>query len=380
MSPPLRTLTVAATLLFPAATPAQDGAAPAQEDDEREAFTQVLEAWNARRDRFQTLRAEVVADAFQPKGYLNLHKDALMDDPPEGDYPAEDHRFQQEVVQFLDLANGRSRSELRGERHTSTIGWRPFRRILVLNGREWIAYTPPEDRGEDFHKTAYTSGTAPPRGWTNFEALSYPVLWFVGVMDPPPRELSFNPGPRPSPEQFRSEGFVRHDGRRLLVVRQNASRPGQTEPAYWADPERGGAVARYEYVNPGIVKTIDVTHEDRGDLGWVPARWTVTLLESNGSPRLIEEAELTDLEANPALPDDLFDVQPPEGELVSRYGERERETGVYQDPDAPLADPRIAENLDARGSWTPWIIAAAVLVAGSLVLLVRSRQSASRWS
>ena len=364
-------------ILLLAALAAASFGAPADataQEDEQAAFARVLDAWNARRDGIATLRVEVVADALRPKGYLNPHKE-ILNDPPEGDYPAEDHRFEKQAVQYLDLAGKRSRSELRGERFGPGDEYSPFRRIFVLNGREWIAFTPLDDRGRDYHKIEFESGTGPSRGRTGFETLSLPVLWIAGVFDREPSPVAFEPGPQASPKLFRSEGFVRRDGRRLLVVRQNADRPGRAEPAFWADPERGGAIAHYELMASGTGETIDLEHEERGDLGWIPVRWTATQMEPDGAPRLVEEAVLTEIKANPPLEDALFDVRPGKGQLVARLGEREREVGAYAGPDKPLTDPRVAENLTARGSWTPWIVSAAGIAIGALVLLVRSRRA-----
>jgi len=96
----------------------------------------------------------------------------------------------------------------------------------------------------------------------------------------------------------------------------------ETAPQYsefWVDPTKDYSVVRYRKMASGKLRhQIDMEYRE-DPTGWIPKRWKMITVDNDGSLRSSLEDELTNLSLNASLPDSDFDIEIPEGTLLTDY-------------------------------------------------------------
>jgi hypothetical protein len=126
--------------------------------------------------------------------------------------------------------------------------------------------------------------------------------------------------------------------------------------------------------------------------GQIPAGWTTVETQGSGSERLIRKGEVTEVQINPSIPDDVFALRPPKGTLVfDSFSDPRREPMYIVRPDGSLrslppqdfgateeqlfnSEPGRAHSVRSRSFRLLWIVGALSLIAGILIVQRRARR------
>jgi hypothetical protein len=106
------------------------------------------------------------------------------------------------------------------------------------------------------------------------------------------------------------DGMRDIDGRPSIVLRESLGR-GENAKEFWTDPDKEFAIIRITGIRAdGSVSSQQDIEYDKNDVaGWVPVKWTNTVMDSNGELKRSAEYVVTTYDINPQLPPELFELE-----------------------------------------------------------------------
>ena len=301
-------------------------AVPARGDDPA---SRIFAAWRQRRERLPSVRYKIQGECTWPRGSFNEIAELPSAEP---DNPVEDVTEPSARGVILDLPNNRYRID----RDETLYDWKS-RQVYKLHclctgdGRTRFIRV--------FEDSLPGLGAGRARPHVDLEIMrGDPELLPAGEIASGYEALFFAQGivlgagahvrPARLSPPLDEAGFVYqgrgvHEGRDCEILRS-----GNLE--FWVDPGREGAIVQF-VANPDRKYVVQIEYQETA-AGWLPKSWTTTLSVSS-TVRRRWRMTVGEIDARPALSDDLFHIAP--------------ELGMYvHDVTVVRSEPRGAESHD----------------------------------
>ncbi len=311
-----------------------------------EIVKKIVDDWN-HRQQIRGFRYVVGGIHIVPKGWISQH------DPPGSprtDVPSDEVVIDVKTEYFVDLERNRSRIERDFEIYDSEVSRfaRMFQVQLYDGQNSQVFY--PRDRNPDIFDEARASGPWQAdlefrsNGGPAFGRIDLPVLLAHGmVLDQGGRTLSPTGTLRRdlNADDFTVYGHAVRDGRECVVLRSQTDHTRSNPPynEYWVDMERDSTVVRFvRYIRGSEDSQIDLWYDEDDGLGLPLARY-VFMESFEGRLVRTREESVLEYEAEPAITDSLFYVEPQPGfNVADRVTNRRYRVGLPGQPDRDLAE------------------------------------------
>lgn len=346
------------------------GRALAQEQEEHEVITGIVDAWRERQQSVSRLKYVVESRRMVPKGTYNLLP--FTGSPPSRPYPAEDTFHNEVYTLAVDLDNNWAKQTfdgyvLHGESLDSIKTMRVLRdyREHLYDGDVLQKYVPKSrNQTQKVNTELYLRTEDGKFAGRFFSPHIYPVFFGHGIL--PGAEQSISPlrlRIPPDANLYHWRGRAANEGRPQVVLRTANLVPGREEfYDVWVDVERQAAITRWSLVRVGEeAARCDIQYR-RSDGRWLPSRWQY-MQRSGGRLMGSCSCVVTEFQIDPTFPPGIFTVRPTAG---MRYLDEATRT-VFEksdsgQPDLPARRARFRD--ETRRARVRWLTTGIVVLLG----------------
>jgi hypothetical protein len=277
------------------------------------------------------------------------------------------------------FSDGRYRYEYSGRQGESgTDTWEPFSTVVMYDGKNLYTVPPPDKRAA---KPIYQPDLVIDRNfqpwWRGPESLQELALRLVAGIPPDLGVTLVGPGM----QDLQAFHFLREtsfNDRPCLIFQRNLGQMVAGGPSwlqeYWIVPGLHNAIVRDRTILGDMPKSNIEIDYSQTKHGWLPKNWELTIIDEQQKVRQQTKAEVTLIEVDSPLPDDLFKPKIEPGMKITASAHyRVLEDGTWLNEDvAPNLHsnndyPGLAEILGFRGSPLVWGI---LLVGVPLALIL----------
>ncbi|MEQ9407548.1 MAG: hypothetical protein RIK87_07455 [Fuerstiella sp.] len=347
----------------------------------------IVDAWKARQKQFRAVGFHISGTLLETAGFGMAPTTGYTKVMPA---PAEDETSGMTGTVVLDLERGRlRRHQVKSRRMwipaSKSFQSFPWDQLVVFNGSRFKSYAPhalnlakapvPGLKGIELNIAAADQ----PLGIV-FDVEYDPLLYACGIIH---TQLAFHPSdlqPRIDVRQFKSDGMTRLDEHDCVVLR---TVPDELEHhfEYWVDAEDHRIIRQaigYGLAEPGklwLRTTIDYVETEHGPM---PDIWIIERHDFQTDRLAVYSMKLDKFEANPAVSDADFDIDPPPGTRVTD-STRPRDAQHYVvgeagQPDLPLREFALQqEHSRSRFRMYAGVLGLLVLLAVAVFVFRRQR-------